>query len=66
MNFIMRNITKENHNTYSGDVYAFDFCTDCPRSAQSISWANRIVKDLIFDKQCEKNIETTERRIANA
>lgn len=66
MNFIMKNITKENHNTYGGQVYAYDFCTDYPRNANSASWASRIAQDLKFDKQCIKNIDNVERRIAHA
>lgn len=51
-------IESKNHNpnTYGGYITEYDFCTDYPRKDKSQSWADRIARDLAFDKQCWKNL----------
>lgn len=52
-------ITSKNHNsnTYGGLITEYDFCTDYPRKDKAPSVADRIVRDLAFDKQCKKDME---------
>lgn len=52
----------KNSNQYSGVIYDADFNTDYTRGAT----ARHIVADWCFDKQCKKNIQNTQRRIAFA
>lgn len=53
-------MTKHNtHNTFSGVLYASDFCTDY-EGTRNI--ADRIARDWAFDKQCMKNLECRDRR----
>lgn len=51
--------TLDNHNTYGGRLYIWDFCTDYEGSRNI---ASRIISDWRFDNQCKKN---TERRKFN-
>ena len=58
-------ITSRNHkhaNTYGGVIYASDFNTGCHRPDKSVSWADRIVNDWAFDRQCRRNVESTNRK----
>ena len=50
-------ITSKNHkyqNTYGGNIYISDFCTDYEGSRNI---ANRIMADWKFDQYCKKNSE---------
>ena len=50
-------ITSKNHkyqNTYGGNIYVSDFCTDYEGSRNI---ANRIMADWKFDQYCKKNSE---------
>ena len=50
-------ITSKNHkyqNTYGGNIYTSDFCTDYEGSRNI---ANRIMADWKFDQYCKKNSE---------
>lgn len=55
-------ITSKNHkyaNTYGGNIYLSDFCTDYEETKNI---ASRIMSDWKFDEQCRKNLENLERR----
>ena len=43
-----------NHNTFGGEIYISDFCTDYEETRHI---ADRIVSDWKFDLRCKKNIE---------
>lgn len=50
-------ITSQNHkysNTYGGNIYPSDFCTDY-EGTRNI--ASRIMSGWKFDEQCRKNLE---------
>lgn len=50
-------ITSKNHkytNTYGGDIYLSDFCTDYEETKNI---ASRIMSAWKFDEQCRKKIE---------
>lgn len=49
---------RPNHNTFGGEVYQSDFCTE-HKGARNI--AERIISDLRFDEKCRRNILERER-----
>lgn len=53
--------TEKNHNTFGGLITEYDFCTDYPRKDKAPSIADRVARDLAFDKQCMKNAENRDR-----
>ncbi len=57
-------ITSRNHkysNTYGGNIYPSDFCTDYPNSDTSV----RILSDWHFDKLCMNNIKQRNKKYKN-
>ena len=60
-NYYATGIYNPDHSTYGGIINFSDFCTDHNRSEKSKSWAERIVSDWRFDKQCKKNTANRDR-----
>lgn len=53
--------SRNNHNTFGGNIYDSDFNTDCPTTLSSI--AARIASDCRFDQQCKRNIKIVKRKV---